>query len=625
MARRIHVTEQITAGLVLSLALSSIINTAHAQTWPSNTTNPSITAPGPTVITEPTPPTATPPSPSSAPPPSPVLNQAPNAFLGVASATGDGVIFYQGGQLNTATLQYSNELISLDITQSWPISSPAWTNLTSLTGNGGPKVSDHSATMSKDLSTLYLTAPTGNPESPFLYRYNVKTRTWTSENAPAAQATSWSTRRDAILLTDPSTSAIWYLGGAVGSGVETNEIDKYQNGGWNANIPTATADDPRTNVVLNRFGSGTAHVIEARIYLFGGFVSGNSPRSYRNFQSIPWIDISTATPTIGTMVTGGNTPQPRQDHCSVLTASMKIIIFGGYDVNTKQTFSDIWSLDLITGTWQQITPVKPTQPRYGHNCNIVGANMIVYGGRASAGSSGKGEIGYSKDIQVYDRIEIREAELEKAAYLASLGSDGERDNGDNVHGSPSSKRSQQRQQSRDRFKSHRNNPYGASATSPHSGSTRRLNEGTSTAANTPGMSHYGLSGVESTHNIGREEPDQNLNYTAPPEQPGVQYLMQQLPDGTIAVQPVYLDHQPIPLQNSPNMVYSETSRLGALLGTPTAAWSLPAAMTTSTDESTGIHTAPQDPFASSAVNQTILPSSPSPKSQHKTSLHLARR
>ncbi|KAG0365327.1 hypothetical protein BC939DRAFT_478143 [Gamsiella multidivaricata] len=606
MTKRPRTTEHVAAAFVLSLALST---PTHAQQQPNATTTTSTTTPT-----------------STSAPPAQYTNGAPNAFIGVASATGNGRIFYQGGQLNTATVQYSNELLSLDVTVSWPISNPAWSNLTTPTsGAGGPKVSSHSATMSKDLNTLYLTAPTGELENPFLYEYNVKTATWSTENAPSAQAAIWTSRKEAQLLTDPATGAIWYLGGALPGGIDINEIDRYQNGSWNANIAATSVNEGATGsvAVMNKFSSGTSHIYGSRIYLFGGFTSGSGSRSYQSFQAVPWIDISTATPTIGTMLTLGPVPAPRQEHCSVLTSSQKIIIFGGYDANTKSTFDDIWSLDLVTATWQQIITINPTRPRYGHNCNLVGANMIVYGGRASASGSTT-EIGYLKDIQVYDviktawmttytpkedltpiskplpggvgfggtdsssglstgalvgiivgaiavvgsiiavvvyrkrqrRIEIREAEMEKTAYVTSLGSDGEAD--DELH------RDSSRGRLRDGHRSYRNNPYAASSASPRSGSTRPLNGADSTVANTPGMRQYDQAGVETL-----TPTSQGLKYTSPPESSGgVQYLMQQLPDGTIAVQPVYLDHQPVPLQHSPNMVYSETSSLGGFLGTP---------------------------------------------------------
>ncbi|KAG0093863.1 hypothetical protein BGZ93_007647 [Podila epicladia] len=414
------------------------------------------------------------------------------------------------------------------------------------------------------------------------------------------QAPVWAVRREAHLLTDPQTGAIWYLGGSTDKG-ETNEIDKFLNGGWSINLATTQVDPTSGDVkayVMNRFSSGTSHIYKNKIYLFGGSTSTpDGQRSYQSFQSIPTIDISAPQLVYGEQLTIGAVPKPRNDHCSVLTASQKVIIYGGYDPNTKYTFNDVWSLDLVTMTWTQI--VTTSSPRYSHTCNLAGANMIVFGGRASSTSTSK-DVGY-RDVQVYDvttstwqlnytvkmdttpasqpfpvstpvaskkglttgaivgviigvvalilvvgglvyyrrrqkMIEVHEAEVEKAAYLASLASD---DDGNN-----------QVRKSSQRY--HKNNPY--SASSPRSPSTRRLNGTGTSTLNSPTLG-YG-SGFESV-----ESP-------AVPGASNVQYLMQHLPDGTIAVQPVYLDHQPIPLQHSPNMMYSENSSLGGYVSTP---------------------------------------------------------
>jgi hypothetical protein len=110
------------------------------------------------------------------------------------------------------------------------------------------------------------------------------------------------TRTEALLLTDPLTGALWYLGGALPGNTETGEIDKYQSGLWSTNIPT-TVVPPDSESTLGRFSSGTSHLVGSKIYLFGGFVSNvGMSKSYRTFQRITWIDISTATPTTGTMV-----------------------------------------------------------------------------------------------------------------------------------------------------------------------------------------------------------------------------------------------------------------------------------------------------------------------------------
>ncbi|KAG0293847.1 Negative regulator of mitotic exit [Linnemannia gamsii] len=453
--------------------------------------------------------------------------------------------------------------------------------------------------MSNDLKSLYLTAPSGNAGSSFWYKYNIQAKTWTAEPAPAAH--------DAQLVTDPATGAIWYFGGATNSG-DTNEIDKFMNNAWSANVPTVKKDAASgsgTSAIMGSYSGGTSHLVDNKIYIFGGFASiSSSPRTYQTFQTLPWLDISTSPPTIGTQYTLGAVPPSRQDHCSVLTSSKKVIIYGGYDSNSRTTYNDVWSLDLVTLIWQQIVTVNLSRPRSGHTCNIVGANIVIFGGRNGTA------IGYT-DVQVYDvmqsnwmgsyspkqdttpvseplpggvngpggnhsalstaaligiivgsiallacvagvfvyrrrqrKIEIREAEMEKEAYLASLGTDG-----DDKAGGGKGKR--------------RNNPYGKQS-SPFSASTRHLNQrGVSMdVMDTPATTHYDPIGLDSA----MHSPSGGGN---------VQYLMQQLPDGTIAVQPVYLDHQTMSpyagtpqLQQSPNIMYSENSSLGGVVNSP---------------------------------------------------------
>ncbi|KAF9577839.1 F-box only protein 42, partial [Lunasporangiospora selenospora] len=227
---------------------------------------------------------------------------------------------------------------------------------------------------------------------------------------------AWADRRRAIFLTDPKTGAIWYIGGTSTSGIMTNEIDQFQNEAWNTNLATIDGDNNSidngnsnasgapTATVMNRFSGNTAHYHEGRIYIFGGLTMdpASSARSYQSFQNLPWINVTTSTPVIGTQLTLKGGPPQRQYHCSVITSSKKVIIYGGHDSNMNKTFNDIWSLDLITLTWSQIAVKNESRPRYGHNCNLVGANMIVYGGRATKENGT--EYGY-QDVQVFDIVQ----------------------------------------------------------------------------------------------------------------------------------------------------------------------------------------------------------------------------
>ncbi|KAG0040692.1 hypothetical protein BGZ82_011230 [Podila clonocystis] len=558
----LFMTKRVVLGLVLSLTLSSdlYISSGMAQSTTS--------APAPTK-------TPTVPSP---------LPYAPRAFTNIASTVGKKYIYYQGGQLNQATTQYSGELWGLDITKSWPIGEGAWTNMTATTsGPAGPVTGGHSAALSKDGSTLFVTAPSGNAATPFLYQYNTAAGTWSTVNAPAAQASLWSNRKMAGMVTDPATGTVWYVGGAFADGTATNEIDKFQDGAWTAAIATS-ASDGASSATLNNFSQGTTHIYNGKIYFFGGITSNGGQRGYQSFQNLPWIDVSGDKPIVGSQLTLGPTPPPRQNHCSVLTSSAKIIVFGGYDLNSKLTRSDMWSYDLITYTWSQIVPSNPSHPRFGHNCDISGANMIVFGGQAS-----EPRVAYGRDVQVYDvmlstwmmsytpkqdttemskplasgsgsksrlstgavigiaagavlviavivggifwkrrqkQIEIREAELEKQAYLASLRPEGD------------------------------GNKSGAH--SPHYSPSRTV------AMMTPGMGHdASYQGMDQLLTSGAGSPamgGQGQN---------VQYLMQHLPDGTIAVQPVYLDHQPMHMQAaSPNMRVTEVNGSAGYVSPP---------------------------------------------------------
>lgn len=550
------------------------------------------------------------------------------------------------------TGEFTGDLYSLDVTQPWSKSKPLWANITTPSKGTltGPKTGFHSGTLSKDGSTLFFTNPTKG--APFLYQYDIASASWSTVNAPPAQAASWATRTSADLVTDKNTGALWLVGGMVDN---TSGADKFQNGDWSIQAMTL----PGSNVINNHF-SGTAHIYNSKIFIFGGITSSVGKRTLQSFQVLPTVDVSGPTPTFGTQLTQGSFPQARQDHCSVLTDSLKVLVYGGYDPNGSGTaFQDLWSLDLITWTWTLLNPTGTSNPRYGHVCNIVGANMIVFAGRYNATRA------YAKDTQVYDvmevawvdsyapkqdtteitkgsggnggagglstgavvgivigvlavvalivgfvlfkrrqkQIAIREAEMEKEAYLASLRPEVGNDTQTKPRYSPRSPRSP-------------NTMYAdATPTTPtaaHHGAYNNVDEILlNGAAASPGMGGQG--------------------------QPNVQYLMQHLPDGTIAVQPVYLDHHAVPssMPGSPTGVYvaPPPSGVGSGLASPgpvTSAAS-PYVMPPNMRQShpTAYPPPSHDPFASPALANAPLPpgyhssarSGPSSPHQEHGNLH----
>ncbi|KAG0026519.1 hypothetical protein BGZ81_006297 [Podila clonocystis] len=197
--------------------------------------------------------------------------------------------------------------------------------------------------------------------------------------------------KNAHFITDPFTGASWLFGGQLPDASYVIEMDKFQDDTWTVTFPVIPAP---TLVPAHYFG-GTAHIYRNKIFNFGG-IKATESRGYQSFGNLSYIDISLWPPVLGWRETLGEIPPERAYHCSVLTSSRKVIIFGGYDFMTKMTLQDVWSLDMLTSTWTQIITTNPPRPRYGHNCDIAGANMIVYGGMAN------NTHGYPQDIQIYD-------------------------------------------------------------------------------------------------------------------------------------------------------------------------------------------------------------------------------
>ncbi|KAK3829022.1 MAG: hypothetical protein J3Q66DRAFT_23603 [Benniella sp.] len=568
---------------------------------------------------------------------------APSAFYGIASAVNKDYIYYQGGQLNANTTVYTDSLYALSLTTQWPKTDPAWVNLSRPKGITGPKVGFHSATMSKDGKTLFITAPVNDAgKTPFLYQYDIGLTAWSTVPAPEAQAADWGSKTWTYFVTD-DTDALWLVGGSVPN-KSTNEVDKFLKGAWSSYQATSAAGSSKSS--LSEFSYGSAHIYDKKVYIFGGFSSTIGQRGYQSFQLLPWIDISGATPTFGEQLTMGSFPSARQEHCSVLTDSGKILVYGGFDGNSKEVFDDIWSLDLITWSWSRIIPKNAGTKRFGHSCHIAGANMIVYGGKTFNAA-------FSGDVQVYDvtqaswmdsyvpkqdntprtqplpgsqpsnglsvgaivgivagviillalivglflykrrqkQIEIQEAEMEKEAYLASL----RPEVGNDARSKP------------------RYSPRSPNA----------IRAGATPMVSTPGAIHNGVYNVDEVL-LNSAAASPGIGGQA---QPNVQYLMQHLPDGTIAVQPVYLDHQPMAMQTSPNMMAASPdlsgggyvsprmaghpggvyvapppTAMGSGIASPGLAATSPYVLPPSARNAPG-----QDPFASPTVSAAPLP------------------
>lgn len=71
-------------------------------------------------------------------------------------------------------------------------------------------------------------------------------------------------------------------------------------------------------------------------------------------------------------------PKPRIDHVAV-SYSSQLIVFGGCD-DTNQ-FSDLWSFNLNTMTWELLVEFPARFKRFGHQAVVKGNNLLVFGGQ----------------------------------------------------------------------------------------------------------------------------------------------------------------------------------------------------------------------------------------------------
>ena len=73
-------------------------------------------------------------------------------------------------------------------------------------------------------------------------------------------------------------------------------------------------------------------------------------------------------------------PHGRRSH-STIVYNNKMILFGGYQENLHKHFNDLFEYDPRVNKWKLIN-FKGSAPsqRRRHGCNIVGSQMIIFGG-----------------------------------------------------------------------------------------------------------------------------------------------------------------------------------------------------------------------------------------------------
>ena len=99
--------------------------------------------------------------------------------------------------------------------------------------------------------------------------------------------------------------------------------------------------------------------------------------------------VPTETPLAGPrwrqLISSGLQPPPRRDHSLVAVGQRLVIVFGG---RSSGPLGDLWSFDMIEGSWTEVQAPDGPPARFGHNAvyDAVHGRMVVFGGQSAGGA-----------------------------------------------------------------------------------------------------------------------------------------------------------------------------------------------------------------------------------------------
>ncbi|CAG8558691.1 3519_t:CDS:2 [Funneliformis caledonium] len=286
-------------------------------------------------------------------------------------------LYIHGGKAGSKNdLEYTNQLLILDVSKSFAISDPAWA-----THSVGPKVAYHTISIGGSQNELlvlyggeYLNTPNEPvPENPLFY-YN------TLEESPEwykANLSLGTPRKEHTAVTRLNDSMNYFFGGipdvsdiTVSALVQFQDLFKLDT---RINFWNIQSVDP--NTPSGRFHHTATILPDGNMYVIGGY----SKDKLVDISQIYVYDTIKEIWSVQTAV--GTLPSARRDHAAVGTHDGKVIIHGGVNQDYLGLFDDIAVLDTTTQpnyTWN-VVKAKGTIPpgRYSHTATMIGTNMLV--------------------------------------------------------------------------------------------------------------------------------------------------------------------------------------------------------------------------------------------------------
>ncbi|KAF1809029.1 hypothetical protein P152DRAFT_404107 [Eremomyces bilateralis CBS 781.70] len=343
------------------------------------------------------------------------------------SAIVNGTMYIYGGRMSTSSAQtndtWNNEFVTLDLTKSWDISSPAFRALPQ--PSGPPPVSN--GYLWSSYGALYLyggefsDTPPEQPVDFAVWEYDIKASEWKEHSNPRTSAginaagggEPVQRSAEGAGINVPSLGRGFYFGG---------HLDLYTTPGWSAQIPrvylkslieyTFPGHENKAVSGLDAAGSDGAwrNITEGGLQESAGFteradgvlvfvpgfgdegillgLAGGTETTFTQMNVIDVYDI--AGSTWYKQSTSGKSPKIRVNPCAVVAAaadgtSYNVYMFGGQNLQPFQQqtqYDDMWILSIPSFTWIEVDQSKQSVPfgRAGHSCNIWDGQMVLVGG-----------------------------------------------------------------------------------------------------------------------------------------------------------------------------------------------------------------------------------------------------
>lgn len=352
------------------------------------------------------------------------------------SAVNNGTLYLYGGQATTSSTQdsnaWNNNFLSLDLTKTWQIASPALTGLPQ--PSGPPNVSLGYLWNSRSSLFLYggqfSWKPAVSPTAYSTWEYAIADDTWIEHRQPVtskgtsapSDGTAVQRAAEGAGVNVPSLGRGFYFGG---------HLDGYTTEGWSQSVPRlylrslleftfpgVTNDQVESlsnNGVAGSNGVyrnvtdggqqadvGFTQRADGLLIYVPGFgdqgillaIAGGTNESFTQMNQLDVYDIATSSWYIQS--TSGPTPEIRVNPCAVIAAapdgtSYNIYMFGGQNLipaGNQTQFNDMWILTLPSFTWIPVDMDGQSVPygRSGHTCNVWDAQMVMVGGYVGAGT-----------------------------------------------------------------------------------------------------------------------------------------------------------------------------------------------------------------------------------------------